>query len=101
PEARPAGPRVVLGVRIEQRGPAAHAAVDARLLRIPVLARERPFSAALTGHVVLFGRQAPAPLLVGQDDPVPPVVGQARQPPLRPAASDGGGKPAGTSPASG
>ena len=56
-EARPAGARLELGVRAEQLGAAAGAAVDAVVLDVDVLPGERPLGALLAHHVVLLGGQ--------------------------------------------
>src|SRR4051794_24077149 len=64
-EARPARPRVELRARHEQLGATARAAIDAVVMAIPVLARERPLGARLAEHLVLLGRQLLAPLRVG------------------------------------
>src|SRR5262249_41299225 len=64
PEAGPTGPGGDLGGGVEQRLPAADAAVDAGLLGRPVRAGEGALRALLPGDVVLLGGELPAPLLV-------------------------------------
>src|SRR5256886_6925809 len=61
-KARPAAVGVELGLGFEQLRAAAGAQVNARRLRVPVLARERPFGALLTQHVVLGRGQVSLPL---------------------------------------
>ena len=61
PEAGPAAARIELGVSVEQRLIATHAAVDARIMAIPVFTRERRLCAALAAHLVLFRGEFVAP----------------------------------------
>src|SRR5438067_9981934 len=62
---RPAGAGIELGVRAEELGAAAHAAVHALVVVVPVLAAERLLGALLARHVVLHRRELLAPLGVG------------------------------------
>src|SRR5205807_4026221 len=57
-EARPAGARVELRIRREQRQTAQPAHVRARLLVVEEQAAERPLGALVEDHVALFGREA-------------------------------------------
>src|SRR5439155_23970844 len=68
-EAGPAGPGVELGVRREQRQPAANTDVDARALVVQQGAAERPLGALAARDLELLRRQLAAPLRVGLDDP--------------------------------
>src|SRR5439155_5592661 len=61
-KARPAAVGVELGLGLEQPRAAAGAQVNARRLGVPVLAREGPFGALLTQHVVLGRGQVSLPL---------------------------------------
>src|SRR5262245_58898740 len=65
PEAGPAGARVELGLRREQRLAAGHAAVGAVLVVVPVDAGEGRLGAAVAGHLELEGGEPLAPALVG------------------------------------
>ena len=56
-EARPAGARIELGVRREQRQPAADARVDAAALVVEQRAAERPLGAVRARHGELLGRE--------------------------------------------
>ena len=49
--------------RVEQLGAASRAAVDAVVVTVPVLARERPLGAGLAQHLVLLRAQLGPPLL--------------------------------------
>src|SRR4051812_26718063 len=68
PEAGPARARFELGVRGEERLPAADARIGPRVLGRGVLAAERALGAVLAGHVVLLRRELRLPLLVGLHD---------------------------------
>src|SRR4051812_12276306 len=57
-EARPAGARFELRLRIEELAPAPRAAVDAVTLLVHVLARERAFGPLVAKDIELLGRQA-------------------------------------------
>jgi hypothetical protein len=59
---------VELGIRVEQRGSAADAAVDAVAFIIIELPAERGFGAVFTADVVGFGREFLTPLLFGFGD---------------------------------
>src|SRR5207302_10613598 len=61
-EARPARPRVELGLRIEQRRPAAHAVIRARFVIVPMLASKSALGACLARHVILLRRELLFPL---------------------------------------
>ena len=65
-EARPAAAAVELGAAVEQKLAAAGAAIAAFVMIVPVEAGEGALGAALAEHLILFGREAPAPFLVGQ-----------------------------------
>ena len=67
-EARPAAARLELRVRAEELRPAAGAAVDAVAVLVPVRAGERALRALAPQDLVLLGREALAPLLVGELD---------------------------------
>src|SRR5262245_61370048 len=67
-EARPARARLELRVGAEERAPAAGAAVDPRIVLVPVHARECALRALLPEDLVLLRRQALAPLGVGELD---------------------------------
>src|SRR5688572_9733671 len=62
PEARPAGTGFELVFGAEQLGPAAHAAVDAFLMIVPVRAGERALGAFLARNVKLLRSQILLPL---------------------------------------
>ena len=64
-KTRPAAAGIKFGVRLEQNLAARRAAIDARLLGVPVFAGERPFRAGLAQDVILFGRQDFAPFGLG------------------------------------
>src|SRR5581483_7391212 len=64
PEARPAGPRLELRLRAEQRRAAPRAAVHALVLAVVVLAGEGALGSVLPEHAVLLRRETPAPLRV-------------------------------------
>src|SRR5690349_5161044 len=70
PVARPAGARVELLIRVEQRRAAARAAIDAVRVVIVEAAGERVLGALLAQHPVLLGRQPPAPLGLRQLEPL-------------------------------
>ncbi len=61
PEAGPAAARFELGARVEQRRAAAHAAIDAVAVVVPVQAGERRLGGAATRHAVLLLAQFAAP----------------------------------------
>src|SRR5262245_15995826 len=61
PEARPARARVVLRLGAEELGSAAGAAIRARLLRVPVAARERALGCMVPQHAVLLVRELALP----------------------------------------
>lgn len=61
PETGPAAAGFKLYFRIKQRVVAAHAAVDAAIMAIPVFAGEWRFCTALAAYVKLFGREFFAP----------------------------------------
>src|SRR5690349_2124695 len=63
-EARPAGAGIELGVRAEQLGSAARAAVDPVVLHVHVAAGERPLGALLAQDLVLLRRELLTPLLI-------------------------------------
>src|SRR5260370_42391752 len=63
-ETGPPGPRFELLLRPEQRSLAAHAAVHARLVVIPVLPRKRPLGPLAPRHFVLLGRKLRPPFSV-------------------------------------
>src|SRR5262245_51702098 len=62
PETRPAGSRIKLGIRAKQLVAAATATVDALLMVIPILPRERGLRAFLSRDMKLFVRQLFFPL---------------------------------------
>ena len=62
-ETRPAGARFILGLGIEQRRAAAHAAVGADVVTIPVLAGEGGLCASFAADLVLFRRERDQPRL--------------------------------------
>jgi hypothetical protein len=64
----PAGAGIELSARLEQRQPAADAAVHTLPLVIQERAAERPLSALAAGDLELFWTQLIAPLRVGLDD---------------------------------
>src|SRR5678815_3342621 len=68
PEARPARAGIVFRRRFEQRRAAADAAIEARLLVVPMLAGERPLGAVLARDVILLGRQLFFPLGIALHD---------------------------------
>src|SRR5216683_7943210 len=68
PEARPSGARVELGIRAEQRRPAADASVEPLRAQFIIIVRERPLRAPLSGHVVLLGGELLSPFSVAFDD---------------------------------
>src|SRR5262249_51199303 len=67
PEAGPPGARLKLRFRTEQRGAAADAAVDSRLMVVPVLPRERHLRAVVPGDVVGAGRELLPPFVITFD----------------------------------
>src|ERR1700728_1575856 len=83
PEARPPGTRVILGSGAEQFLPTAHAAIDAGVLVVGVLAGERRLGAFVLRHVVLQRRKPGAQLrIIGRfsahrDTPFPVVSSPA------------------------
>ena len=66
--AWPATARIKLGVRGEERGATAHAAIDAVFGVIPVTSRKRPLSAFLAGDIIFFGRELGFPFGISFDD---------------------------------
>src|SRR5471030_137321 len=87
PETRPAGSRLELFLRPEQRIAAADAAVHARLMVVPITSRERPLRALLAGYRELFGRQFLLPLGIAflnfahlDNFPPGPIIRKHRQP---------------------
>src|SRR5690606_16343888 len=69
-ERRPAGAGLVLLAGAEERVAAGGADVGARFLGADEAALPRPLGAVLAEHLVLLGREPPAPLLVAEDEPV-------------------------------
>src|SRR5688500_17006031 len=67
-EARPSRAGVELGAGVEQLLSACGAAIDAALLRVHILARERRLGSRLSQHVVLLGAQLGLPLLLALGD---------------------------------
>src|SRR5690606_41814028 len=65
-EARPSGPRLVLGVRREQGLAAAGASIGALAVLVPVLAREGALGAALTEDVILLEAELLTPFEIGR-----------------------------------
>ena len=63
-EARPSRPRIVLVPRIEQRGLAAHAAIEPIVLQVPVGSGESPFGTLAAGDAKLLPGQALLPFTV-------------------------------------
>src|SRR5262245_12113842 len=64
PEAGPAAAGLELVIGAEQLGAAAHAAVDAGLVIVPVLAGEGALRAVLARHLELLRRQLLLPLCI-------------------------------------
>ena len=64
-EAGPAAAAVKLCLRGKQFGPAADAAVHARLVMVPVFAGEGRLGSFLAGYVELIGRELGPPLVIG------------------------------------
>src|SRR5262245_62428752 len=64
PEAGPAGARVILGSRVEQRRAAADAGIDARGLAVGILAGEGALGALLACDAILLRRQLLPPLRI-------------------------------------
>ena len=65
-EARPAAARLELRVGAEELRAAAGAAVHTVAVLVPVCARESTFRSLLAENLVLLGREALTPLLLGQ-----------------------------------
>ena len=68
PEARPSSARIELGLRAEQRRPAADASVEPLRAQFVILIRERPLRAPFAGHLVLLGGELLFPFDVALDD---------------------------------
>src|ERR1051325_194213 len=75
PVTRPAGAGLELRVRTEQFLSAADAAIRARFVVVPILAREGALGTLLARHPVLFRREKVSPIGVGLDHFVAHVAG--------------------------
>src|SRR6266852_264639 len=62
PEARPAGAGLKLGLRTEERLPAAHAGIGTGVLGLPVFSGKRRLRSRLASDVILLWRQLLLPL---------------------------------------
>lgn len=68
PKARPASAGIELGLRAEQRRPAADASVESPCVQFVILIRERRLCPPLARHVVLLGSELVFPFSVAPDD---------------------------------